>query len=333
MQLKVRCSREYNVTVSEGMDEFENCLPIFGKKVAVITDENVNALYPHFLDPYFKGKEVHTYVVKAGEDSKSGETYLSLLNSLAKDGFGRGDAVVTFGGGVVGDLGGFVASTYARGIALIAVPTTLLADVDSSVGGKTAINLDEGKNLCGTFYQPYAVYINVEFLKTLPEREVRCGKGEIAKYSLLLGEKIDLDDIKNCIYTCLKYKKGIVEEDEKEGGKRKLLNLGHTFGHAVEKHENYALSHGECVGIGLRYILKLSKAKGLVSTEKATECEQLLDYYGCPEIGAFDYGELEPYVKIDKKSVSDGVDLVLLDGDLSPVVERISFDELRGYDL
>lgn len=331
MIINVKASKEYPVVISDNLDALSS-FSFEGDKVAIITDDNVESLYPEYLNEHFVGKEIKTYVVKAGEDSKSASVYVDLLNRLAKDGFSRKDLIVAFGGGVVGDLSGFVASTFMRGIKFISVPTTLLADVDSSVGGKTAINLDVGKNLCGTFYQPTAVFIDVELLKTLPEREVACGKGEIAKYALLTGELLSLDNLEECIAKCLNYKKDIVEKDEFEGGLRKLLNLGHTFGHAVEKYENYSLSHGECVGIGLRYTLKISKLLFGLSKEKEKAVEDILDYYACPSKN-YPYDELLNIVKHDKKGSAKGVDMVLLDAELNPVVKNLSFEELKRFSL
>ncbi|MBQ7652775.1 MAG: 3-dehydroquinate synthase [Clostridia bacterium] len=331
MTIRVKASKEYDVFVNNDLNALADYV-FDGEKVAVITDENVNALYHDYFADYFVDKEVFTYVVKAGEESKSAAVYIDLLNKLARDGFNRKDLVVAFGGGVVGDLSGFVASTFMRGIKFISVPTTLLADVDSSVGGKTAINLDVGKNLCGTFYQPDGVYINVEFLKTLPSREIACGKGEIAKYSLLLGEKISLENMSDCIARCLRYKKEIVEKDEFEGGLRKLLNLGHTFGHAVEKYENYSLSHGECVGVGLRYALKISRILNGLTDGNVKAVEDILDYYGCPDRD-YPYDELLSIVKHDKKGNASGVDMVLINKELKPIVQFVTFEQLKEISL
>ena len=332
MQLKINASTPYMVTITSGMQAFSSCVqPLAGSRVAVITDENVAALYPHYLDSYFEGKRVFTYVVEAGEESKSGESYLRLLNDLAQDGFDRDDTIVTFGGGVVGDLGAFVASTYLRGIRLIAVPTTLLADVDSSVGGKTAINLQAGKNLCGTFYQPSAVYINVDFLNTLPPRERACGKGEIAKYVFLSQEKqIFPTEYQPLIAKCLDIKRTVVEKDEKEGGLRKLLNLGHTFGHAVEKLENYCLSHGECVGIGLRYTVELSHRLGYMSVDAKQKAQAVLDAYGCKTNTKYDLSALLEVMKHDKKNHADGVDFVLLDENLNAFIQRVTLQTVKA---
>lgn len=332
MNLTVNASKRYNVSIENGLSKFLDVVAphISGQKIAIITDENVNALYDNVL-PFPLEKKVFKYVVKPGEDSKCGKTYLEILNKMAEDEFSRNDAVVTLGGGVVGDLGAFVASTYMRGIKLIAVPTTLLSMVDSSVGGKTAINLNKGKNLCGTFYQPDAVYINVDFLNTLPEREIKCGKGEVVKYSFLVKseEKPDLSgDVKELIYDCLRIKAKIVEEDESESGARKLLNLGHTVGHAIEKLSHFTLSHGECVAEGLYYTLNVSKKRFGIKDETINIAKRRLQNAGFEEVERYSVEDLISVIKSDKKVKENSVDFVFVDENLIAKVEKIGVEEL-----
>ena len=248
----VNASKSYPITIGSGKEVFSD-LDSFarGDKVAVLTDDKVESLYKGFFDGFFKQKSVYKFVIPHGEGSKNAETYIKLMNRLAKCDFTRKDTIVAFGGGVVGDLAAFIASTYMRGIGLIAVPTTILSAVDSSVGGKTAINLDEGKNLCGTFYQPDAVFIDTSFFSTLDGEQISCGYGEIIKYAFL-SDSVTMEDIvapigEDLVYKCLKIKAEIVESDEKETGARKLLNLGHTIGHAIEKLSGFSISHGDCV--------------------------------------------------------------------------------------
>ena len=195
IKLTIKTSTEYDVMITRGIDGLQSFLQSFitCEKIAVLYDETVFALYSGVFGTEFCGAKVFNYVVGAGETSKSAETFIKVMNGLADDGFTRNDALIAFGGGVVGDLGGFIASTYMRGIKLFALPTTLLSMVDSSVGGKTAINLNKGKNLCGTFYQPTAVYINIDFLKTLPDREIKCGLGEVLKYRYLAPNPKNID--------------------------------------------------------------------------------------------------------------------------------------------
>ena len=263
-ELKVRASKTYGITIAEDLSLFsERVLPLItGDSVAIITDDKVSALYGDALDRFLSDKRVMKIVIKHGEKSKNAANFLRIINALADSGFTREDTVIALGGGVIGDLAGFAASAYMRGITLIAVPTTLLAAVDSSVGGKTAIDLNAGKNLCGTFYQPSAVYINTGFLKTLPVKEIKNGLGDVIKYAFLSDavKKEDIRDVNAAlIYKCLKIKRDIVEKDEKESGCRALLNFGHTVGHAIERLSGYKLSHGACVVKGMVYAVEISK--------------------------------------------------------------------------
>lgn len=333
-KLTVNASKNYVVTVTNGFDDFSASVKPFlrGEKVAIITDGNVNALYKDVLNGLLKDYKVFKYVIRAGEKSKNAKEYFKLVNKLANDGFTRNDAVIAFGGGVVGDLAAFVASTFMRGITLIAVPTTLLSMVDSSVGGKTGIDLPSGKNLCGTFYQPSAVYINANFIKTLPDREVKCGYGEILKYRYL-GLNNDVaegDDILKLITECLKIKAEIVEKDEKESGLRKLLNLGHTFGHAIEKAEKYKLSHGECVAKGILFALKTSEnyfgINGLCK-----EFFKAAEKVGVDVNCLLPLNDLVKIMQSDKKRNGDTIDFVLVDEKRIAKIVPIKISEIKGY--
>ena len=332
-KLTINASTEYCVTINDDLSLVKDAIAAFdSEKVAVITDDNVFALYPNVLDGFFVGKKVRTIIVENGENSKSAENFIMILNTLAELGFTRKDAVVAFGGGVVGDLAAFCASTYMRGIKLFSVPTTLLAAVDSSVGGKTAINLDKGKNLCGTFYQPSAVYVCTGFLKTLPEKQVLCGYGEIIKYAFL-SDSIKRSDIisadtEELIYKCLKIKKRIVEKDERESGERKLLNLGHTFGHAIERLCGFSLSHGECVVKGLAIILGVSAKYYGFTKKEYDRAYEIISCKGHDLSVKYSAEELLEAVKSDKKSDGSGVDAVLIDKNTSARIVRLSFAEL-----
>ena len=280
----------------------------------------------------FNDYSVFNYVVNGGEESKSITCFYEILEFLAENEFKRNDTVIALGGGVIGDLAGFTASTYMRGINLIMIPTSLLAMVDSSVGGKTAINLKSGKNLAGCFYQPSLVYINTEFLKTLPDREILSGLGEVVKYAFI-GSGLTTEDLKggitpSLIYKCVDIKRQIVENDEKESGDRKLLNLGHTVGHAIEKIENYNLSHGECVLKGLYYAVEISKKLGTLNNSNYLKSLEILSLSGYNNFTNYDKTELEKYIKTDKKGVKDSVDFIVIDNDLKAKVQRISIKDL-----
>jgi 3-dehydroquinate synthase len=220
-----------------------------------------------------------------------------------------------------------------RGITLIAIPTTLLSMVDSSIGGKTAIDLPAGKNLLGTFYQPNAVYIDIDFIKTLSEREITSGYGEIIKYAFLdskiTKQRLDKEIDESLIEDLLKIKKDIVERDELESDLRKLLNLGHTFGHAIEKLSSYTISHGECVLKGIKYAIEISKKVFGIKSELVNKALDLLMVKGEVTNFGFTSEELIEQIKNDKKSDHNGVDFVLIKGIGEPVIKHLTFDELH----
>ena len=301
-----------------------------GKRAAIITDENVAALYLDLVKGSLEGSGfiTTTHIIPPGEDSKSGEVYLRLLEEMAEASLDRSDVIVALGGGVVGDLAGFVASTYMRGIDVVQVPTTLLAIVDSSIGGKTGINLSKGKNLAGTFHMPKAVIRHREFLETLSEQQIREGMAEVIKTAMIVDpelflrlEKIvGITSLKEVavsrafwgiVERCALIKGEIVEADPLEKGERKLLNFGHTVGHAIERLTDYRVSHGDAVAKGMFAMAKLSEESGWCTKETADRLEKLL--LACGFDLSFDYPEEELYslVKMDKKKVGDTITLVV----------------------
>ena len=336
-KLTVNASKRYQITISNSLDGFANATSraIVGEKVALITDSNVDKLYGDALNGFLQDKTLYKYVIPAGEQSKCKEIYFDLVEKLCADGFNRTDTVIALGGGVVGDLAGFVAATYMRGINLIQVPTTILSAVDSSVGGKTAINLDNGKNLVGCFYQPSAVYINTEFFKTLPQREILSGKGEIVKYAFL-SKSVSAQLIKGganegLVYQCLKIKRDIVEKDEKEKGKRSLLNLGHTVGHAIESLSNYSLSHGECVAKGIASALKVSRALYDIDQIKYDEMQKLLALCGHDLSCPFSAKQLIDKIAFDKKGDGKAIKFVAVKDIGKPQIVTMDYSELEKY--
>ena len=253
-------------TIYIGADAIKTRLPALtcGKECFVITDSNVYALYPDFFKTYFENTEI--FVLKAGEENKNFESLRSILEAMAKAGLHRSARVFAVGGGVIGDIAGLAASLYMRGVSCVQIPTTLLAQVDSSVGGKTAIDLGGIKNVVGAFYQPQEVLVDPTFLSTLPAREMKCGLGEIVKYAALNGNIFDrlcdgFENIEELIYDCIEHKARVVERDEKETHERKSLNVGHTTGHAIEL--TSGLSHGECVLYGMWLETKIAMEKGV----------------------------------------------------------------------
>lgn len=263
-------------------------------EVLIISDENV---YNHQLDRFInslKAKVVYEYIIPAGEDSKSLSVYEEIIKYCIRINLSRKSLIIALGGGVVGDLGGFIASTYMRGIDVCQIPTSLLSQVDSSVGGKTGINIGNLKNIIGTFYQPKFTYINIEALKTLPHNEFITGMAEVIKYSIIYdydfldylinnSENIlnkDNETLHYMVKKCIEIKADIVSKDEKEGGLRKILNFGHTFGHGVEK--LCKISHGEAVSIGMNMAFKLSLEKGYIDGSYYDKFTKACDKFNLP---------------------------------------------------
>lgn len=272
------------------------------------------------------------FVLKDGEKEKNFKNYKKILEYALKLKLTRKSAIIAIGGGVVGDLAGFCASTYMRGIDFIQVPTTLLACVDSSVGGKTAIDTSFGKNLIGTFYQPKAVFINPRFLKTLDERQFKTGLGEVIKYSFIeksciCGEELHLtnllsektQDILNrdekilakLIEMCIKLKKSVVEKDEKETGLRRILNFGHTYGHAIEQITNYKYTHGEAVVEGMRFAFDLALKKNLIDKNYKFFAEDIIQKFNFPQLLKFNPDKMINLMLMDKKSDGKTITFIL----------------------
>ena len=275
------------------------------RRAAVITQEGI----PLSVDPGF---EHRVFTIPDGEAAKALSTIESLCRSFAEWGLTRGDVVVGVGGGVVTDVAGFAAASYHRGLPVVHVATTLLAQIDAAIGGKTGVNLPEGKNLVGAFWQPAAVLCDTSTLDTLPAREMRCGLGEMAKYHFLGGE--DLDDLafEQRVARCVEIKAEVVAADEREAGRRAVLNYGHTLGHAIETTGRYDLRHGEAVAIGLVYAAELGRALGRIDGDRVAEHRRIVDGYGLP--GSLPEGsqpdELVAVMGRDKKAV-DGLTFAL----------------------
>lgn len=305
-----------------------------GKKIVILCDDNTMLLFFSAVKDNLPSATVCPVYVNAGEKSKSIETYAKVIQDLSKYGVTRNDLLIALGGGVIGDLGGFVASTYLRGIDLIQCPTTLLSMVDSSIGGKTALNTNSGKNLIGTFYQPKLTYIALCALDLLPERELKSGMGEIVKCALLSNE-ITLEDIESgryedLIMKCLRLKANLVEKDERdEKGERIILNLGHTFGHAMEKLSDFSISHGECVAMGILPIIDLSAAVFGLSTETVTEMKEVLYAAKINLNRTFDRAELLKNIAFDKKNDGEKINFVLLKGKGKPCVLPLTIAEVK----
>lgn len=308
-------------------------------KIAVITDENVAPLYLADVEASLKqaGFTVLPIVVAPGEGSKSFGTLAKVVEALAAEKFTRTDCALALGGGVIGDLTGFAAGCYLRGISFVQMPTTLLAAVDASVGGKTAVNLDAGKNLAGLFYQPKMVLCDPECLQTLSAHCIADGAAEAIKTGIL-GDAQLFDIYENgdpaasyaeIIARCVAYKAKIVAADPTEHSVRKLLNLGHTIGHAIERASDFAISHGHAVGIGMAYVTRAAAKRGLMSTDTAKRILATLERNALPIHTAFDIDTLDALTKVDKKAAGASITVILPEGIGNCRMEKIALDEMR----
>lgn len=280
-------------------------------KAAIVTDSTVVHLYEETVRKSLTeaGFSVCTFVFPAGEASKNMHTLSHLLEFLAKEEMTRTDMIVALGGGVTGDLAGFGAAVYLRGIPFVQIPTTFLAAIDSSVGGKTAVDLEAGKNLAGAFYQPKLVLCDTDVLQTLPEVVFADGIAEALKYGVLgdaaLFEKIAggdfRQDLEEIIETCVSMKRDVVEEDEFDTGKRQLLNLGHTFGHAIEQKSHFQMTHGHAVAIGMHLIAKAAEAKDIAEKGTAATIAKALEQNQLPKETTFSPAEVAEGTLRDKK--------------------------------
>ena len=294
-----------------------------GQKVLVISDTNVSPLYAQaVIDSLSEnGFLADVFIFPAGESNKTFETVGSMLDAMCEFGLSRSDLVVALGGGVCGDLAGFASAIYQRGIDFVSIPTTLLAQIDSSVGGKTACDLKAGKNLAGAFYNPQLVIIDPDCLSTLPERYFNDGIAEAIKYGCIKSKalfnrlltKNPADFIEELIEECITIKKNVVENDFRESGERMLLNFGHTIGHAIEKYYNFSeISHGEAVGIGMVIITAAAEQNGLLQSGISDKIIECLKLYSIPTHTTIPLETLAYLAFADKKRRGSSINLVLL---------------------
>jgi len=320
----VKASNEYQVMIGRGL------LPMLGEQiasvckpqtVAIISDSTVWPLYGETAAKSIEnaGFTVISFVFPAGEASKNGETYLQALNFLAEAKVTRTDCIVALGGGVVGDLAGFTAATYLRGVSYIQVPTTLLAAVDSSVGGKTAIDLPAGKNLCGAFYQPRLVLCDTDTLSTLPQDIFRDGCAEVIKYGILYDPELfsyleasGLSfDRESVIARCVELKRDVVMEDEFDTGARMRLNLGHTIGHGVEAMSNFSISHGKAVAIGMAIVSRSGAKYGICDENTKNTILSVIKKFGLPLNTDCTADDIYTCALSDKKRAGSTVNLII----------------------
>lgn len=340
--IDVRTGRPYQVLIGKGLLKDAGRLAgplVKGSRTVIVGDSNVMPIYGDAVASSFSeaGFETSAWTFKAGEASKNPSVLLALLNDLASLRLTRSDSIVALGGGVTGDLAGLAASLYLRGIAFVQIPTSLLAMVDSSVGGKTAVNLECGKNLMGAFHQPVLVVCDPACLETLPEAEMSCGWAEVIKYAALRADgllpmlegPVTEEVLTDIISTCVGIKRDIVSEDEFEGGVRALLNLGHTVGHAVERVTNYGVTHGRAVGIGMAVIFRGCVRAGLCDAQALPILDRLLAKFGLTNLCPYDEEALLEAARSDKKSSGKTITLILPEAFGRCRAEKASFEKLR----
>lgn len=342
--IHVNASRSYEIRIGAGLlaDAGREICPFCpGGVCCIVTDDIVDALYAETLEKSLRdaGLRPVKFVFANGEQGKNAQNYLALLEFLAQNRLTRADCVVALGGGVPGDLAGFAAATYLRGVAFVQLPTTLLAAVDSSVGGKTGIDLNAGKNLAGAFYQPSIVLCDTDTLATLPDLQFRSGCAEIIKYAMLFDATLFNDLMVSgpaflpevIIARCVAFKREVVDADEFDNGCRQLLNLGHTVGHAVELLSNYTVSHGQAVAIGMSVIAHASAADGLCSPDCARALDDVLIRFGLPIACPFDAEALIGAMQGDKKRRGNSITLVVPRDVGHCALHNVSRDELGDF--
>jgi len=337
----------YNIVIEKDFNQLGKAfgeLNVSGKKICIVTDSNVGPLYASEVKSILEstGNQVLVYTFPAGEENKTLSTVEDVYAFLIENKFDRTDMLAALGGGVVGDLTGFTAATYLRGISFIQIPTSLLAQVDSSIGGKTGVDFRAYKNMVGAFYMPKLVYMNIATLKSLSDRLFNSGLGEIIKHGLIKDRNYydwlsqnssqilsrDEDALEQMVYVSCTIKKAVVEKDPTEKGDRALLNFGHTLGHAIEKQMNFSLYHGECVGLGMIAALAISKKRGLITEQEFEDVIKLLGIYHFPlHVTGITPKDVVAVSKNDKKMVSNKIKFILIRGVGNAFIDMTVTDE------
>ena len=341
--ITVNASEKYECIIGAGVlnhvsDYIKNLTST--EKIMIVSDDKVAELYldkvkNNLMEAGFK---VYQFIIENGEKSKNANNYIRLLNVLAENYFTRSDAMIALGGGVVGDLTGFAAATFLRGIRFFQIPTTLLAMVDSSVGGKTAIDLDAGKNLAGAFYQPKLVLADIDTLDTLEQQVFRDGCAEVIKTAAIAdrslfdylyehGEDFDREYV---IGRCIEIKASVVEADEFDNGKRQLLNFGHTIGHAIEKCSHYEITHGQAVAIGMVMMMR-SSVKYALTSDSESEITNIVNKFGLPVSCVYTAEDLYSVMLADKKRKGNYVTVVIPSLIGNCTLKKITITDLKDY--
>lgn len=342
--VKVNASKDYNIYIGDDiLDNVGDCIKneLGVCSAAVITDDNVNRLYADRVITSLEksGFRCVKFVFTHGEESKNTDTYVQILNFLAENHITRTDMLISLGGGIPGDMGGFAAATFLRGIKFVQIPTTLLSAVDSSVGGKTAVNLPSGKNLAGAFYQPDMVICDYSTLDTLSPEIFADGCAEVIKYGAIMDKEffdfLKNNDIKEnieyIITRCVEMKRDIVNEDEKETGIRAILNFGHTIGHAIEINSNFEISHGSAVAIGMIIASKGAYKMGYCDTDISEEIKEILIKNNLPVSCSFSAEELCRVSLSDKKRSGDTIKLIIPEKTGKCVGKKIPTEQILGF--
>ena len=325
-KLTVNVNDKYDILIEKGLLSQAGALikdVLNAKKIVLISDTNVYPIYGDDIKISLEseGYEVFTHIFKAGELSKNTASVIKMVEFMAENGLTRDDGVVALGGGVCGDMAGFAAAIYLRGIKFVQIPTSLLSQVDSSVGGKTAVDLPQGKNLCGAFHQPSLVIIDPNVLDTLTDHYFADGMGEVIKAGCIKSAKLferlenenPKDFIEDMIYECLDIKRQVVENDEKEHGERALLNFGHTCGHSIEKLWNFeTVSHGEAVGIGMVMITQVTEKLGITEKGAANRIIKVLERNNMKIKDTHSVAEIVDAMSADKKRTASGIKFAVL---------------------
>ena len=340
--VEVRAGRPYEVFIGRGLMDAAGGMIVEAlggtRMAAILTDDTVDALYGARVEQALSESGLRTcrFAMPHGEAHKTLATWEKMLAFLSEQGMTRADAVVALGGGVPGDVAGFAAACYQRGVDLVQIPTTLLAMIDSSVGGKTGVDLTAGKNLAGVFWQPAAVVADTALLSTLEPSVLADGMAEAVKYGMIAddalfasierGEPVTAD----MIFACVDCKRRLVEADERDTGARQLLNFGHSFGHAIEKASGYAVGHGAAVAAGMVVACRLSETIGLCSAETTARLRAVLRACGLPDEPPYPPASLVDTLLLDKKRSGDGITFVFCERPGRCLLRRMPFDELRA---
>lgn len=338
-RITVNASRPYDVLTGCGLSD--SCGKYISEvhapcKALIVSDFSVFSLFGKGVINSVENEGFAPYVFSfaPGEKSKSPDTLVKIWNTLAENGFTRSDIIIALGGGISGDLAGFAAATYMRGIEYIQIPTTLLAMVDSSVGGKTAVNLQSGKNLAGSFHAPSLVICSTDALDTLPAEIYADGMAEVIKYRFVCPDAFDGcdgNDIDDVIFRCIDIKRRITENDEFDNGERRLLNFGHTAAHAIEKLSDNEISHGKAVAIGMAMIADACRKNGICNDSAVNRLTEMLTNAALPRECPYSAEEIAHAALSDKKITGNVLSLVVLVGDGKCKIHEIPADKLADF--